>query len=113
MATFKALMLEETDGKVSSAIQDIDDAQLPDPDTFDDDDVARVAPMVLEYARSTKADALVVSCFSDPGVETVRQHVRGPAGHRAGALSQDRIGEVGILEIGSFQERNIAEKIFY
>ncbi|MAM10958.1 MAG: hydantoin racemase [Rhizobiaceae bacterium] len=41
-----------------------------------DDDVARVAPMVLEYAKSTKADALVVSCFSDPGVETVRQHVR-------------------------------------
>ncbi|MBB4122589.1 aspartate/glutamate racemase family protein [Martelella radicis] len=41
-----------------------------------DDDVARVAPMVMDHARSTDADALVVSCFSDPGVEAVRKAVR-------------------------------------
>ena len=32
MSTFKALMLEETDGKVSASFQDVDEARLPEGD---------------------------------------------------------------------------------
>ena len=37
-----------------------------------DADVAFVAPLVAERAARTGADALVVACFSDPGIEEAR-----------------------------------------
>ncbi|MBF9031064.1 hydantoin racemase [Rhodobacterales bacterium HKCCE3408] len=37
-----------------------------------DDDVATVSPMVGAFAAETEADALVVACFSDPGVAAAR-----------------------------------------
>lgn len=37
-----------------------------------DADVALVAPLVAERAEATTADALVVACFSDPGVAEAR-----------------------------------------
>ncbi|MBU1306021.1 MAG: aspartate/glutamate racemase family protein, partial [Alphaproteobacteria bacterium] len=38
-----------------------------------DADVAEVAPMVVDFVRDTPADAYVIACFSDPGVEAVRR----------------------------------------
>ncbi len=51
MATFKALMLEETDGKVSSAIQDIDEAQLPDGDVT----------VAVKYSTVNYKDGMVIN----------------------------------------------------
>ncbi|TPW28753.1 hydantoin racemase [Martelella alba] len=55
----------------------IDCDQLPEaPLGIESDaDVETVAPMVMERAKATDADALVISCFSDPGVEAVRKAV--------------------------------------
>lgn len=52
----------------------IECTELPDaPIGIESDaDVAAVAPMVAAFARSTAADALVVACFSDPGVAEAR-----------------------------------------
>lgn len=38
-----------------------------------DADVAFVAPLVVEIVRKGEADAYVVACFSDPGVEAARK----------------------------------------
>ena len=51
MATFKALMLEETDGKVSSAIQDIDEAQLPEGDVT----------VAVKYSTVNYKDGMVIN----------------------------------------------------
>src|SRR5690606_11194609 len=42
-----------------------------------DADVAQVAPMVRDVARAAQADALVVACFSDPGVGLARSAAPG------------------------------------
>lgn len=58
----------------ASTAHQIDCTELPEAPIGieSDDDVAKVAPMVAEFARTTSADALVVACFSDPGVAEVR-----------------------------------------
>ncbi|MBE9640787.1 aspartate/glutamate racemase family protein [Salipiger mangrovisoli] len=38
-----------------------------------DQHVADVVPMVIDYVRRTKADAFVIACFSDPGVQQARK----------------------------------------
>lgn len=43
-----------------------------------DDHVAEVAPMVAEFATRSAADAVVVACFSDPGVAEARVEVDIP-----------------------------------
>ncbi|MDE0530647.1 MAG: aspartate/glutamate racemase family protein [Albidovulum sp.] len=43
-----------------------------------DDHVEEVMPMVLDRARDCSADAIVVACFSDPGVEAARTLVAVP-----------------------------------
>ena len=40
--------------------------------------VAQVAPMVAAHAAGMEADALVVACFSDPGLAAARQATRAP-----------------------------------
>ena len=40
--------------------------------------VAEVVPMVLEHTRRSSADAIIVACFSDPGVEAARSLVTVP-----------------------------------
>ncbi len=42
-----------------------------------DADVACVAPMVEAFVRSSDADAFVIACFSDPGVDTARRMAGG------------------------------------
>ena len=42
-----------------------------------DADVATVAPMVEEFVRGSGADAFIVACFSDPGVERARRAAGG------------------------------------
>jgi allantoin racemase len=43
------------------------------PESIESDaDVAFVAPLVAERAALTDADALVVACFSDPGIDDAR-----------------------------------------
>lgn len=42
-----------------------------------DADVATVAPMVEDFVRTADADAIVVACFSDPGVDRARRVARG------------------------------------
>ena len=42
-----------------------------------DADVATVAPMVADFVRTSDADAVVVACFSDPGVERAREVAGG------------------------------------
>lgn len=37
-----------------------------------DEDVALVAPQVVDFIRDTEADAYVIACFSDPGVAAAR-----------------------------------------
>jgi Asp/Glu/hydantoin racemase len=43
-----------------------------------DEDVALAARSVADFAKGTTADALVVACFSDPGVAEVRARPDGP-----------------------------------
>lgn len=43
-----------------------------------DADVARVAPMVVEAIEQSDADAIVVACFSDPGVAAARERTDRP-----------------------------------
>ena len=40
--------------------------------------VAEVVPMVADHAGAMQADALVVACFSDPGVAAAREVTRAP-----------------------------------
>ncbi len=40
--------------------------------------VAEVVPMVLDHTRRCSADAIIVACFSDPGVEAARTLVTVP-----------------------------------
>ncbi len=43
-----------------------------------DQHVADVAPLVVDYVRRTEADAYVIACFSDPGVEQARKATGKP-----------------------------------
>jgi len=43
-----------------------------------DDHVAMVIPNILEMIRNTDADAYVLSCFSDPGIEMARAATSKP-----------------------------------
>ncbi|MFC5737125.1 aspartate/glutamate racemase family protein [Sinirhodobacter huangdaonensis] len=43
-----------------------------------DDDVAQVAPMVVDFVRNTPADAYVIACFSDPGLAAARATTTKP-----------------------------------
>ncbi|MEQ8807078.1 MAG: MDR family oxidoreductase [Rhodospirillales bacterium] len=51
MPTFKGLMLEETDGKVSSSLQDIDDARLPEGDVT----------VAVKYSTVNYKDGMVIN----------------------------------------------------
>ena len=40
--------------------------------------VAEVVPMLIEAVRAAKADAIVIACFSDPGISAVRATTNVP-----------------------------------
>ncbi|MGI9647816.1 MAG: aspartate/glutamate racemase family protein [Acidimicrobiia bacterium] len=60
------------------AVQVVTSRHGPPAIESDADVVAAVAPM-LHLARRQSADALVVACFSDPGLEALRAQSRVPA----------------------------------
>lgn len=43
-----------------------------------DEDVAMVAPMVVAFCQNIPADAYVIACFSDPGLDATRDALRKP-----------------------------------
>lgn len=51
MSTFKALMLEETDGKVSASFQDVDEARLPEGDVT----------VAVKYSTVNYKDGMVIN----------------------------------------------------
>ncbi len=51
MSTFKALMLEETDGKVSASFQDVDEARLPEGDVT----------VAVKYSTINYKDGMVIN----------------------------------------------------
>ena len=71
-----------------------------------DDDVAEVGPFVKEFVRenSTIADAFVIACFSDPGLESARRSTRTPVfgiaecGYLTALTRGARFGVISILE---------------
>jgi Asp/Glu/hydantoin racemase len=71
-----------------------------------DDDVAEVAPLVKKFVRknSTIADAFVIACFSDPGLESARRSTRAPVfgiaecGYLTALTRGARFGVISILE---------------
>lgn len=66
-------------------------------------DIAAAAPLVAERAATAGAAAVVVACFSDPGVEAARAAARcpvigiGAAGYLAALALAPRFGVVSIL----------------
>ena len=65
--------------------------------------VAEVVPMVLEHTQSCGADAIVVACFSDPGVEAARTLVAVPVIGIAEAAYYAALqlgGRFGVISLG-------------
>ena len=64
--------------------------------------VAEVTPMVADFAAATEAEALVVACFSDPGVREARGRTRIPvlgiaeAAYELALQLADRFGVVSL-----------------
>lgn len=71
-----------------------------------DEDAAKAAPRVRGYVsrNSTSADAIVIACFSDPGLESARKSTPIPVFGMAGsgyptALTRgESFGVISILE---------------
>lgn len=68
-----------------------------------DEDVALVTPMVVETVRSSDADAIVVACFSDPGVVASRTSDRPVIGiAEAGYYAALQLGpRFGVVSLGA------------
>ncbi|WP_245290335.1 aspartate/glutamate racemase family protein [Shinella sp. DD12] len=65
--------------------------------------VAEVIPHLVEAVRDAKADAIVVSCFSDPGIDVVRAVGRVPVTGIAEAAYLAALGlgaRFGIVSLG-------------
>jgi Asp/Glu/hydantoin racemase len=65
--------------------------------------VAEVVPHLVEAVRAARADAIVVSCFSDPGIATVRAATRLPVTGIAEAAYLAALGlgsRFGIVSLG-------------
>jgi len=83
-------------------IRCIELAQAP-PGIETDEHVAMVVPLLLEAAAAATADALVIACFSDPGIEQVRQQVAAPVFGIAESAYLTALGlgaGFGILSLG-------------
>nr|WP_319483070.1 aspartate/glutamate racemase family protein [uncultured Cohaesibacter sp.] len=80
-----------------------------------DADVATVGPMVVDYASNMTGNILVAACFSDPGVETIRQQalpvpVIGIS--EAGYYSALQLGrKFGVISLGPSSIARHAERI--
>ena len=67
-----------------------------------DADVAFVTPMVVDYVRRVQADAFVIACFSDPGVEAARAFSNAPvygigeAAYCAAIMHGSRFGVISL-----------------
>jgi Asp/Glu/hydantoin racemase len=90
--------------RVSSrhAIRCVELAKSP-PGIETDEHVAMVVPNLLEAATAAQADALVIACFSDPGIEQVRQRVAVPVFGVAESAYLTALGlgpRFGIISLG-------------
>jgi allantoin racemase len=68
-----------------------------------DDHVQEVIPHLIEKIRGSDADAFVVACFSDPGIETVRKATTRPVIGIAEAAYLAALGlgrRFGIVSLG-------------
>ncbi|NNC92415.1 MAG: Asp/Glu racemase [Acidimicrobiia bacterium] len=92
-------------GQIRSAVDAAGDVQVvtsasgPPAIESDADVAAAVVPM-LETARTHPADAVVVACFSDPGLDELRRQTEIPAfGIAESAIAQaQRLGErIGVI----------------
>jgi Asp/Glu/hydantoin racemase len=68
-----------------------------------DEHVAMVVPNLIEAATAAQADALVIACFSDPGIEQVRRRVAVPVFGIAESAYLTALGlapRFGIISLG-------------
>lgn len=84
------------------AIRCIELAKSP-PGIETDEHVDDVIPYLVEAARDARADAIVVSCFSDPGIDAVRAAANVPVTGIAEAAYLAALGlgaRFGIVSLG-------------
>lgn len=83
----------------------IDCIELPKspPGIENDDHVAAVIPNILEAVEQSAADAIVLACFSDPGIAQVRKAARRPVHGIAESAYLAALGlgkRFGIISLG-------------
>ncbi len=84
------------------AIRCMELAKSP-PGIETDEHVSMVVPNIIEAATAAQADALVIACFSDPGIERVRQLVAVPVFGIAESAYLTALGlgpRFGIISLG-------------
>jgi Asp/Glu/hydantoin racemase len=84
------------------AIRCVELAKSP-PGIETDEHVAMVVPNLIEAAAAARADALVIACFSDPGIERVRERVAVPVFGIAESAYLTALGlgpRFGIISLG-------------
>lgn len=102
MTQSMAQCLEGIADKTTHQIECIELAKSP-PGINTDEDAKAVVPHILEAVEQEQADAIVIGCFSDPGIQAVRQQTSAPVFGIAQCAYLTALGlgqRFGILSMG-------------